>query len=86
MTMNKIWIPIVLVFLLGACTQVGVAKKVVVVKGAEISDSALNDAEWWMCSAASVGSIKRRYGLSQDRADLYKEFCDGTTGANVIGP
>ena len=56
------------------------------VKGAEIADQALTDAEWAVCQAASVGSVKRRYGQTIKRADTYKDFCDGDGKANVIAP
>lgn len=71
---------------LGACTEFTATKKAVAVKGAELSDSALVDAEWWVCYAASIGSVKRRYGATVERADTYKDFCYGDGEANVVEP
>ena len=44
-------------------------------KGAQAFDEGLKNAEWFICEAASVGSIKRRYGVSRSRAKSYNEFC-----------
>ena len=81
----SIWKPILLALLLTSCASIDTVKTAIAVKGAELSAQALVDAEWWVCRAASVGSVKDRYGQSQDRSDLYKEFCDGAAAANVIG-
>ena len=71
--------------LLGACASVDVAKKAVALKGTEISDTALKDAVWWTCQGSSVGAVKRMYGITSERASLYREFCQGSGTANVIG-
>ena len=71
-----------LLLLLSACSAVNT----IATKGAEISDTALTNAEWMMCKGASVGSVKRRYGVTLERANLYREFCDGSGEANVIAP
>ena len=75
-----------LLLLLGACTSVQTVKDTIAVKGAQTSDQVLIDAEWWVCSAATVGAVKRRYGTTAERADLYREFCDGSGTANVVTP
>ena len=75
-----------LLLILGACSTVDTVKTAIAVKGAELSAQALVDAEWWVCRAASVGSVKDRYGASLERADLYRNFCDGNGQANVIAP
>ena len=72
--------------ILGACAQVDLAKKVIAVKGAEVSATILTDAEWVLCRAASVGSVKDRYGTTEERATTYHEFCEGSGKANVIAP
>lgn len=83
-----IWPPglLVLALLLGACTALDTARDVVKVKGAALADQGLTDAEWLVCNATPVGAIKRRYGQTVDRADTYKDFCDGDGQANVIAP
>lgn len=81
----RMWIPIALLLLLGACASIDGVKKAMVGKASEVSAQALVDAEWWVCRAASVGSVKDRYGQSAERSQLYKAFCDGDAAANVIG-
>ncbi len=80
------WLVLFGTLLIMGCSSVDIAKKGLIQRGSEISDSALIDAEWWVCTAATVGSVKRRYGLTQERANLYREFCDGSGTANVVAP
>jgi hypothetical protein len=53
--------------------------------GAQAADEGLVNAEWYLCSAAPVGSIKRRYAVSKQKADAYKELCGAGEDADVIG-
>ena len=71
---------------LGGCAAIDTARDVIKLKGAEIADQVLTDAEWSVCQAASIGSIKRRYGQTVERADTYKDFCHGDGRANVVSP
>ena len=67
-----------LLLFLGGCgfTVYGDATRdLVKTKGAQAYDEGLVNAEWFICSVASIGSIKRRYGISQDRLDAYNNFC-----------
>ena len=82
----KIWKPIVLSLLLASCASIDAMKRTVVSKGAEISDQALTDAEWWICRGSPVGTVKDRYEQSVERADLYRAFCKGSGTANVVAP
>ncbi len=75
---------LLLVVLVSGCAST--VKTAVALKGASLSDDALVQAEWWVCSAATVGAVKRRYGQTWERADLYREFCDGSGSANVVAP
>ena len=85
--MIRDWSAIIGVLLvLGGCTVLDTAKKTVAVRGAELNDSALIDAEWVVCKAASHGSVDRRYGQTVERATLHKEFCHGQGEANTVGP
>lgn len=43
--------------------------------GATVADNALENAEWVICYAATVGSVKRRYGTSPESMAVYNEFC-----------
>lgn len=84
---SLIYIPAFLVaLLLASCSTVDTARGVIKQKGATLASEALVDAEWLVCNAATVGSIKRRYGQTVERADTYKDFCDGDGQANVIAP
>lgn len=81
--------PIVLVsllVLLGACSTFDTVKTTVKAKGAKVAVEVLTDAEWVVCRAAPVGAVKDRYGQTVERADTYKEFCEGDGKANVISP
>ena len=73
---------IILVLLLGGCETTDAVKG----KGATFADRGLTEAEWLVCNAASIGSVKRRYGQTVERANTYKAFCDGDGLANVIVP
>lgn len=44
-------------------------------KGAEINDDALTAAEAVICKGASIGSVMRRYGISEEKALAWKEMC-----------
>lgn len=51
-------------------------------RGAEAFDAGLENAEWFLCQAASVGSVQRRYGGSADMANAYRVLCG--RGGEVI--
>ena len=61
------------------------ARAAIAEKGAQVYDEGLANAEWFLCNAASVGSVRRRYGTSADRAALYRSLCNQGTAGNVIG-
>ena len=44
-------------------------------KGTAVADKALLSAEWAICNAATVGSIRRRYGSDQERTAAWNAFC-----------
>lgn len=83
-------IALLLLLALQGCgqTQYGnIARSVVTDRGAEVADEGLANAEWFVCSAATIGSVKRKYGVSRERAEAYNRFCPDTSGARVIeGP
>lgn len=61
--------------LLGACgfTPEGDALRgAVAAKGAEAYDAGLDNATWFICNAASIGSINRRFGGDPQ---TYLDFC-----------
>ena len=67
---------------LGACAQADAVRAGAKFIGAEASDRALADSEWWTCYGASVGSVRRAHG--QD-AETYSDFCRGVSDADLIG-
>ena len=52
-------------------------------QGAQAFDAGLVNAEWFICQAASIGSVKRHYGQSKEAADAYNELCD-QAGSELI--
>lgn len=90
--MNKIILGLALVACIAltfGCTAAGQATyEAAKTKGAAIADKSLSEAEWFVCKAATVGSVKRHYGTSAEKAALYKEFCQSSVieGQDVIGP
>lgn len=68
--MRLIILAITLLFLSGCSTL-----DRMVSAGVEANDNALIAAEFTICKAASIGSIMRRYGVSEDKAKAWKELC-----------
>jgi hypothetical protein len=78
---------VLLVLLLSGCgfTPEGTAiEKAVKVGGAQVFDKGLEHAEWFICDAASIGSVRRRYGHT-GLAEAYRELCEGST-TDLIAP
>ena len=55
-------------------------------KGAEVYDEGLANSEFFICRAASVGSVMRRYGRSRDLADAWRTLCEGADDASILAP
>lgn len=58
-------------------------------EGAKAYDEGLVNAEFFLCRAASVGSVQRRYGRTPETAEAWRVLCfgDGAAAAEVIrGP
>ncbi len=72
--------------LLAGCASFDVMAPKVADKGARVSDNALTAAEWAICNAASVGSVRRRYGATVEMADAWNELCSMDKGKIVQGP
>lgn len=76
-----------LALLLAGCglTPQGDGARLAVQKyGAQAMDEALVNGEWFMCSGASIGSIKRRYGASRELAEAYNRICASGQALDVI--
>ena len=54
-------------------------------QGAQAFDEGLVNAEFFLCRAASVGSIKRRYGQSAETADAYNALCEQGGSEQIVG-
>lgn len=44
-------------------------------QGAVVADAALENAEWAICNAASIGSVMRRYGQDPALSEAYSTLC-----------
>ena len=55
-------------------------------EGARAYDEGLANAEFFICRAASVGSVQRRYGRSAETAEAWRVLCqvDSTAVLHVI--
>lgn len=72
---------------LGGCgfTSEGQAvRQGVATYGAQAMDEGLVNAEWFICRAASVGAVQRRYGKSSEAAEAWKTLCNGDGEAAII--
>jgi len=52
------------------------AKTAAVDTASRVADDALEAYEWGVCTAATVGSIRRRYGTSAPRMEAWQRFCE----------
>ena len=57
------------------CTQLGIVRTAIDVKGQEVADRILADTEFVMCRGISVGAWVRRYGRDQELAEAWKTLC-----------
>jgi hypothetical protein len=55
-------------------------------EGAKAYDEGLANAEFFLCRAASVGSVQRRYGRTAETAEAWRVLCfgEGSAAADVI--
>ncbi|NIA67593.1 hypothetical protein HBA54_03220 [Pelagibius litoralis] len=78
-------------FLVSGCgfTEFGdTVRETVKVRGADAADTTIDNLEWGLCNAASIGSINRTYGTSDEDANRYRDFCTmhQTRAGSVVGP
>ncbi len=72
----NILLPVLL--LVGGCgfTEQGdLAREVISAKGAQAMDEGLRNAEFFICRAASVGAVMRRYGTTGEKARAWRILC-----------
>ena len=87
MTRNLFALPL-LILLLGGCgfTPYGdFARGAVTEYGAQAMDEGLVNAEFFVCRAASVGSVVRRYGKSAETAEAWKTLCLSSADVDLFG-
>lgn len=70
---------------LGACAQYDAATGAAKAAGASVYDRALVESEFVICQAASVGSVQRRYGQTDETAAAWRKLCS-PPAAELIGP
>lgn len=64
--------------LLSACGQTSqgdLVRDAIQKRGADAYDAGLENSEWFICEAASAGSVRRRYGKSAELAAAYRALC-----------
>ncbi len=76
--------PVAALFLAGCgFTPQGDALRAAVAnRAAQAYDEGLENAVWFVCRAASIGSVKRRWS-TPDAARTYREFCS-ESGADAV--
>ena len=73
--------PIVLLLFLGACgltPQGDFVREAIKSYGAKAADAGLTNAEYFLCEAAPVGAVKKRYGGGKSKS--YNALCDRNGG------
>lgn len=60
------------------------ARQLVKVAGAQAFDEGLRNSEWFICRAASVGSVQRRYGTSAALAEAWRALCLPDPAAQLV--
>lgn len=70
----------VLLYSLFGCAEWDAARRSVGEYGSQAADRSVDDAKWFLCNAATVGSIKRKFGANQESADAYNTLCPRETG------
>lgn len=60
-----------------SCTQFNQASGHIKVEGARATDAFLETSEYGICTAATIGSIMRRYGSNPEQSAAWQLFCEG---------
>lgn len=59
----------------GLTSEGQLVKEAIKVKGAIVADAGLDNGLWFVCNATTIGSVRRLFGTSADRALAYRDFC-----------
>ncbi len=74
--------------LLAGCAQTPegqIVRDVVKTRGAAIADAGLENAMWFACNAATIGSVRRMFGRDATSAINYRALCTREGVDDVIG-
>ena len=66
---------LIMVIFLSGCASMKPVVEVARVRAAEAADTVLDSAIRVVCNDTSIGSIKRKFGGSQDALDTWADFC-----------
>jgi hypothetical protein len=61
------------------------ARRIVSESGARVADTTLENVEWYLCNAAPIGSLRRKYGSDPQLASAYRALCVKPGDEDVIG-
>lgn len=67
----------VLAILVISCAEYQRAEEHLKVEGARATDAFLETSEYGICTAATIGSIMRRYGSNPEQAAAWQLYCEG---------
>lgn len=62
------------------------ARETIREKGAQAYDAGIENAEWFLCNAASIGSIRRKFGRDPQLADAYRTLCERKADVVTVKP
>lgn len=83
------WLRLTAALLLAGCgftPEGNLVRDTVKQAGAQAFDEGLANAEWFICNAATIGAIRRRYGKSEDMAQTYRRLCEGAGDTRLFEP
>lgn len=78
---------LLLALFLAGCGASDMYRGAIATESAKGADDFVETSRWGLCSAASIGSIRRAYGGSAEQARTYADFCnlDAAGTAVLIG-
>jgi hypothetical protein len=82
-----VWLALGSVVILSGCGQTpqgDMIRDLVKTRGAEVMDNGVDNALYFVCDVATIGSIRRRFGQSADSARMYAQLCSPVAGGDVI--
>lgn len=82
MKTHKSLLLLIVVLAVSACSQSSVIRA----KVSQGYDKALDTAEFTLCYAASIGSIRRKYGTSPDKMEAWRRLCSEVSFSPFIKP